>query len=152
MAPRPEVTFYILDEASSAARLRLACRIVDKAYRAGQCVLIWHTDAAELTDLDALLWTFGDDRGFIPHDLVTPGPAQGGPVAEAPVLLTTEAAPEGAIDVLINLAESIPPLIERAARVVEVIDGDPGRREAGRTRFRAYRELGCEPVSHNVRS
>ncbi len=146
MTERPEVTFYILDEASSAARLKLVCRIVDKAYRAGQNVLIWHTDAAELAALDELLWTFGDDRGFIPHELVAPGAA-----AEAPVLLTTGAAPEGGIDVLVNLAAAVPPLVERAARIVEVIDADPSRREAGRARYRAYRELGCEPVSHPVR-
>lgn len=145
MGSRPDVTFYILDEASAAARLKLACRIVDKAYRAGQNVLVWHTDAAELASLDELLWTFGDDRSFIPHELVTPAAA-----AEAPVLLTTGAAPESGIDVLVNLAAAVPRIAERAARIVEVIDGDPARREAGRARFRAYRELGCEPASHNV--
>ena len=147
MTPRrPEVSFYVLEEPSSSARLRLACRIVEKAYRAGQNVLIWHTDAAELATLDELLWTFGDDRTFIPHEIVSAGAA-----AEAPVLLTTGAAPESGIEVLVNLASSVPPLAERAARIVEVIDGDPARREAGRARVRAYRELGCEPVSHNVR-
>jgi len=148
MAQRlPEVSFYVLEERSSAARLRLACRIIDKAYRAGQNVLVWHSDSAELATLDELLWTFGDDRSFIPHDLVAPGVA-----AEAPVLLTTGAAPDSGIDVLVNLAAAVPPLADRAARIVEVIDGDPERREAGRARFRVYRERGCEPVSHNVRS
>ena len=148
-ARRPEISFYVLEEPSSAARLRLACRIIDKAYRAGQNVLVWHTDAAELATFDELLWTFGDDRSFIPHELVAPGVA-----AEAPVLLTTGAAPESGIDVLVNLSASVPPpaLTERSARLIEVIDGDPERRNLGRARFRAYRELGCEPVSHNVRS
>src|SRR5579875_4193851 len=120
MMQRPEVTFYILDDAASDARLKLACRLVDKAYRAGQNVLVWHTDAVELAALDEMLWTFGDDRGFIPHELVAPGAA-----AEAPVLLTTSAAPESGIDVLINLAAAVPQIAERAARVIEVIDGDP---------------------------
>lgn len=147
MTPRrPEVSFYVLEERSSAARLRLACRIIEKAYRAGQNVLVWHTDPEELRSFDELLWTFGDDRSFVPHELVAPGVA-----AEAPVLLTSGAAPESGIDVLVNLAAAVPPLAERAARIVEVIDGEPARREAGRARFRAYRELGCEPVSHNVR-
>lgn len=145
-ASRPEVAFYVLEEASSTARLALACRIVSKAYGAGQNVLVWHTDAAELARLDELLWTFGDDRAFIPHELVV----RGAPV-EAPVLLTTDEAPESGIDVLVNLAATVPPIAQRAARIVEVIDGDPARREAGRARFRAYRELGCEPLSHNVR-
>jgi DNA polymerase III subunit chi len=146
MAPRPEVSFYILDDASDTARLKLVCRIVEKAHRAGQSVLVWHTEPDELARLDELLWTFGDDRGFIAHEMVLPGSSP-----EAPVLLTTGAAPESGIDVLINLAAAVPQLAQRAARVIEVIDADPGRREAGRARFRAYRELGCDPVSHNIR-
>jgi len=127
------------------ARLKLVCRITDKAFRAGQNVLIWHVDAGELATLDELLWTFGDDRTFVPHERVVAGT-----VCEAPVLLTTDAAPEGGIDVLINLAPEVPALAERAARIVEIIDGDGARREAGRLRFKSYRERGWQPVSHHV--
>ncbi len=139
-------TFYVLEEASSAARLKLACRITEKAYRARQHVLIWHTDPTELAMLDELLWTYGDDRGFIPHERIVPGT-----VCEAPVLLSTSIVPDGRIDVLINLAAAVPQVAAQAARIVEIIDGDPARREAGRARFKAYRELGLQPVSHNVR-
>ncbi len=143
----PAVTFYVLDEPSSTARLRLACRLTEKAFRAGNHVLIWHTDAAELAALDELLWTFGDDRTFLPHDRVSPGA-----VCEAPVLLTTTTAPESGIDVLINLAAEVPELAPRAARILEIIDGDGARREAGRSRFKSYRERGWQPVSHSIRS
>ncbi len=140
------VTFYVLEEPSSAARLRLACRITEKAFQAGQNVLIWHTDTSELATLDELLWTFGDDRSFIPHERIVPGAS-----CEAPVLLTTSLTPESGIDVLINLAASVPSIAERAARIIEIIDGDPARREAGRARFKVYRELGLQPLSHRVR-
>lgn len=140
------VTFYVLEEASSTARLKLACRVTEKAFQAGQSVLIWHADATELALLDELLWTFGDDRSFIPHERMVTGK-----VCEAPVLLTTGSTPQSGIDVLINLAADVPPVAEQAARIVEIIDGDPARREAGRTRFKAYRELGLQPVTHNVR-
>jgi DNA polymerase-3 subunit chi len=141
----PNVTFYVLAEASDAARLKLACRIVDKAYRAAQNVLIWHTDPRELAQLDELLWSSGDDRSFIPHELVSAAHA-----CEAPVLLTSGAVPEGQIDVLINLASQVPECAAQAARIVEIIDGDAARRESGRSRFKAYRERGLAPVSHNV--
>jgi DNA polymerase III subunit chi len=145
-APAPAVTFYVLDEPSGTARLRLACRITEKAFRAGQNVLIWHTDAAELGTLDELLWTFGDDRTFIPHERVVPGAA-----CEAPVLLTMSGAPEAGIDVLINLSAEVPELVSRAARIVEIIDGDSRRRATGRARFKIYRERGWQPVSHAIR-
>jgi DNA polymerase-3 subunit chi len=146
--PEPtSVVFYVLAEASESARLKLACRIVDKAYRASQNVLIWHTDSRELAQLDELLWTSGDDRNFIPHELVGASNA-----CEAPVLLTSAAVPEGPIDVLINLAGQVPQCVAQAARIVEIIDGDASRRESGRARFKAYRERGLTPVSHNVRA
>lgn len=140
------VTFYVLEEASSAARLKLACRIAEKAYRAGQHVLVWHTDPTELATLDDLLWTHGDDRSFIPHERIVAGTA-----CEAPVLLSTSITPDGGIDVLINLAAAVPQVAAQAARIVEIIDGDPARREAGRARFKVYRERGLQPDSHNVR-
>ncbi len=142
-----EVTFYVLEAAHAGARLKLACRIVEKAYRAGQHVLVWHDDPAELATLDELLWTF-DDRTFLPHDRVVPGEA----AAEAPVLLSSSELPAGESPVLVNLASAVPECAARATRVIEIIDGDPARREAGRARFRAYRERGLQPVSHNVRA
>jgi DNA polymerase-3 subunit chi len=108
--------------------------------------LVWHTDSSELASLDELLWTHGDDRSFIPHELVAPGTA-----CEAPVLLTTSAVPKGSIDVLVNLASGVPACAGQALRVIEIIDGDAGRREAGRVRFKAYRDLGLQLTTHNVR-
>jgi hypothetical protein len=32
--------------------------------------------------------------------------------------------------------------------VVEIVDADPARRQAGRLRFKDYRTLGVEPVTH----
>ena len=61
------VDFYVLSEASAAARLKVACRIAEKAYLAAQSVLLWHSDRAELETLDELLWTFAD-TSFVPHE------------------------------------------------------------------------------------
>jgi len=141
----PSVAFYVLEEASTTARLKLVCRIADKAYRAGQQVLIWNPDAAELASLDELLWTFGDDRSFVPHELFASGAAP-----EAPVLLSAGPLPDGPIEVLVNLSQALPPCVGRALRVVEVVDGEERRREAARARFKAYRELGLKPQSHNL--
>ena len=143
----PQVTFYVIADASASSRLQLACRLAEKAYRAEQEVLIWHSDARELAVLDDLLWTFGDDRTFLPHEVLSPGSP-----AQAPVLLSAGVEPSGTLGVLINLAPSVPACAARAARVLEIIDGDATRREAGRARFKAYRELGLAPVSHQLRS
>ena len=141
------VDFYVLEESSPAARLRVACRLAEKAYLAAQTALVWHTDPDELRTFDDLLWTFMDGS-FVPHEMLTPGSASN----ETPVLLSAGTAPPHDIDIIINLAPEIPDFLARTRRVAEIIDGDDARRRAGRARFKAYRDLGVQPASHNIRS
>ncbi len=143
--PTPRVDFYVLEEASPRARLRTACRVVEKAYLAGQTVLVWHTEVEELREFDDLLWTFSEGS-FVPHEPLTAGGFDA-----APVLLSAGVAPAGPMDVLVNLAAEVPACVSAAQRVAEFIDGDPDRRQAGRARFRAYKERGLQPATHNLR-
>jgi DNA polymerase-3 subunit chi len=145
-AQATRVDFYVIDEASPAQRLRLACRVAEKAYLANQSVLIWHTDAQELKSLDDMLWTFSD-RSFVPHEmLAAPG------TREAPVVLSAGTTPALSIDLIINLASEVPPFLDQARRIAEIIDGDETRRLAGRARWSAYRERGLQPTHHSIRS
>jgi DNA polymerase III subunit chi len=142
------VDFYIIEDPSSAARLKLACKLAEKAYLASQRVLVWHTDPAELRELDELLWVF-NDGSFVPHEAL---PGNGVPGNECPVLLSAGVALSANVDIIINLAPDLPPGLDKTARVAEIIDGDDVRRRAGRARFKAYRELGVQPASHNIRA
>jgi DNA polymerase III subunit chi len=140
------VDFYVLEEASSTGRLKLACRLAEKAYLAAQVALVWHTDPHELKEFDELLWTFMDGS-FVPHEMVAPGTS----ITETPVLLSAGAPPPRTVDIIINLAPEVPACLGQARRVAEIIDGDDTRRRAGRARFKAYRDLGIQPASHAVR-
>ncbi len=140
------VDFYILDDPSSAARLKLACKLAEKAYLSSQQALVWHTDPAELQAFDEMLWTF-NDGSFVPHEAL-PG---NGALNDTPVLLSAGVAPSANVDIIINLAADLPPCLSQTPRVAEIIDGDDARRRAGRARFKAYRELGVQPASHNIR-
>lgn len=144
---RLRVDFYVMEDTAASARLKLACRLAEKAYLANQTVLLWHTDPEELKALDELLWTFMDGS-FVPHDMV--GGAASGP--EAPVLLSAGIEPPMEVDIIINLAPEIPACLARTRRVAEIIDGDESCRRAGRARFKAYRDLGIQPASHPLRS
>jgi DNA polymerase-3 subunit chi len=140
------VDFYVLEGQSPSGRLKLACKLAEKAYLASQTVLVWHTDPAELKAFDAMLWTF-NDGSFVPHEAL-PG---SGSSSDSPVLLSSGVTPSANVDIIINLAPDLPPCLSRTPRVVEIIDGDDPRRRAGRARFKAYRELGVQPASHNIR-
>ncbi len=141
----PRVDFYLTEGAGADVRLRLACRIAEKAYLAQQKVVVLLEDAESLRRFDELLWTFGDGS-FVPHDSVdTPGAG-----CDAPVALTTGALPAGHADVLMNLSGAVPPFFEKFSRVAEFLDNRPEVRAAGRERFKAYRAKSIEPQTHNV--
>jgi DNA polymerase III subunit chi len=141
----PRVDFYVSEAAGDDVRLRLACRVTEKAYLAKQRVVVYSDDAALLPRFDELLWTFGDGS-FVPHDTV----AKEGAACEAAVALTTGPLPGNHADVLINLGSSVPPFFEKFARVAEFLDARPEVRSAGRERFKTYRGKQIEPQSHKV--
>lgn len=144
----PRVDFYVTDPAAGeGARLPLVCRLVDKAYAAGQRTLVIGDDRRLLGTLDELLWT-SLDGSFIPHELLAEG--DDGAAAEAPVLLATHAPQGVARALLINLCAAVPPFAAEFERVIEVPAADPEGRQQARERFRAWRKLGAEPATHQL--
>jgi DNA polymerase III subunit chi len=145
--PALRVDFYVIEAASASARLKLACRLAEKAYLSAQSALIWHTDLEELKAFDDMLWTFMDGS-FVPHDMLSTNSS----VDETPVILSAGIAPPKRFDILINLAPELPTCLSQTHRVAEIIDGEESRRRAGRLRFKAYRDLGVQPATHNLRA
>jgi len=137
--------FYILAGDDARERWKFACREIEKAFAADETVLVWCESPADAAAIDELLWTFAD-RSFVPHEPVGADSAW----EETPVLISAAAPPPSPPQVIVNLSSGLPPGLDAAGRAVEIIDADPARRQAGRVRFRKYRELGVEPTTHNV--
>jgi len=149
VSPPPlRVDFYVLGSATDDGRLRVACRLSEKAYLAAQRVAVLCPDAGERRILDELLWTF-TEGSFVPHELED---GAAGATAECPVVISGGAAPAGPVEVLVNLGPELPPVWPGLQRIAEIIDAEEGRRAAGRRRFKHYRSLGIEPQSHNLSS
>jgi len=138
------VDFYILENADAQARLKLACRLAEKAWLQSQKVLLLTPGSADAQALDEMLWTFRD-RSFVPHEIYSPDRPP-----RASVLISDSAQIPAEVDVLINLRDEVPEGFERFSRIVEPVDGDPARRQSGRDRYRFYRERGLAPDSHQV--
>jgi DNA polymerase-3 subunit chi len=136
----------VVEDSSPAAQLTVACRITEKAWKAGSTVLIQHSDPVELGQLDMMLWTLGNEQNFIPHEIATEAPRLSG----TPVILNTGTGPTEQVDVLINLTPQLPTQPELATRIIEIIDADPQRRAAGRARFKAYRDRGFGLEKHDL--
>ena len=129
-------------------RLHYACRVTRKARAAGKRLVIYARDAGRLAQVDAALWTFSA-LDFLPHVYVD------SPLAGAtPVLLTPDGARAPSSDVLLTLDDDPPPaftdLFSRYERVIEVVSRLDDDRVRARARFKAYREQGFEPVTHEV--
>ena len=136
----------MVEDSSPTAQLTVACRITEKAWKAGSTVLIQHGDPTELGRLDSMLWTTGNEHNFIPHEIASEPPRLTG----TPVVLNTGTGPSAPVDVLINLTPHLPERPELATRIIEIIDADPARRAAGRERFKAYRERGYALEKHDL--
>jgi DNA polymerase III subunit chi len=146
----PEIRFYTLGDAGPV-RLKQVCILTEQAFREGQRVLVWLEDAAALTQFDNLLWTFGD-KAFVPHEPLAADPAS----CEAPVQLFAGAElPPGAgghFSTLVMLRDVASEAALQFNTVIEVVDADPAVRNAGRARFRFYRDHGVTPQHLEIKN
>jgi DNA polymerase-3 subunit chi len=142
----PQIDFYTLSAPDRRARLVAACRLAEKACAQGLRAVVRTASPAETAEVDELLWTFADGS-FIPHGV---WPAEPDFAAVTPVLVGMNALPESHRDVLINLGADAPADFSAYARVCDVVGGDEDGRQAGRRRWRTYREAGCAPTAHPI--
>ncbi|TAL97669.1 MAG: DNA polymerase III subunit chi [Paraburkholderia sp.] len=115
--------------------LLYACRLLRKAYQAGQPTVVL-ADAARLRVLDEQLWTFSP-LDFVPHCMAGSALA-----ATTPIVLTTDLDDAPHHQVLLNLGAGVPAQFARFERLLEVVGNAPDELAAGRERYRFYRDRG----------
>lgn len=142
----PRVDFYVSkdSESNSGSQFTLltTCRIAEKALTAGHRIHIRMRNLEECEKLDALLWTFRD-HSFIPHEL------SNDPIDSCPVTISPEIN-ENHVDMLLNVSDKVAENIKQFQRIAEIIDNQPESINAGRERYRFYRENGLDPQHHEV--
>jgi DNA polymerase III subunit chi len=125
-------------------RLQVACRLAGKAAKQNQRLLIYAPEAETAARIDKMLWTW-PATGFVPHCAVHAPLA-----AETPVLIGSgEDAPEGCA-LLLNLGAGCPPHFERFERLLELVGAQEQEKNAGRERYRYYRERGYKIINHDL--
>ena len=144
MTDSPQIDFYVLQEQSPGGRFKLACRIVEKAYRLGHRVYVRTGNADDTSVLDDLLWTFSQNS-FVPHQLSAEIDSR-----ESPVFIGEHPpAAEGA-DVVISVADDPVSNFTAYPRIVEIVGYADNEKSSGRSRLRYYREHGVEPNTHRI--
>lgn len=139
------VDFYVIPDADDGP-LPTACRICDKAVTAGHRVHVHVPDAALAQSLDKMLWTW-KQGSFIAHEPVAA--VQESPPAAGVLLGGSDPRPDH-LDVLLNLADEVPPFFSRFERVVEIVHGNEQERSRSRARFKFYRDRGYALETHKL--
>jgi DNA polymerase III subunit chi len=115
--------------------LLYACRLVRKAYQAGQPTIVL-ADPARLRAFDEQLWTFSP-LDFVPHCM-----ADSALAAQTPIVLTSSLDQVPHYQVLLNLGFEVPAQFARFERLLEVVGNAHDELNAGRERYRFYRDRG----------
>ena len=126
-----------------AQPLKLAAKIVAKAYRMHGSVRVLTPDGETTQALDRLLW-LDPPLAFLPHCRMDSVLA-----SETPILIDEALEHAGPAAVLVNLHPEPPPFFSRFERLAEVVAADEAQLRAGRARFRFYRERGYELRQHD---
>jgi len=119
-------------------KLQVACNLCAKALQRDLRVMIYTPDPDTTEKLDKLMWCY-PAIGFIPHCRAADRLAQ-----ETPVIIDHIAEPLPHDELLLNLHSELPPFFSRFQRLIEIVSTDKIDSEAGRQRFRFYRDRGYE--------
>ncbi len=134
------VDFYILSEPD---KLGFVCRLAEKTFHLGHQIYVHAESEEQAGKLDDLMWTF-KQGSFVPHALCSAESA-----LEFPILIGHQEPPAPRA-VLVNLRAELPGFFARFERVAEIVAPDEASRQAGRERFRLYREQGCTLETHTI--
>ena len=141
----PVVDFYVLSTHLQQQRLDFACKLIEKIYRSGQNCYVLVDTLEQAADMDKQLWSFRAGS-FIPHQLFKDI------LPELPqtILIGLADIPESRQNLIVNLSSQLPKHGPQTGRILEVLDNSESCKQAGRERYRYYRQLGINPVTHKL--
>jgi len=134
------IDFY----SNAEPKLQVACQLAAKAVQQSLRVLILAPDETTARAIDKLLWSV-PSTGFLPHCMVRDALAP-----ETPVLIARDCDTLPHDEVLLNLGADSPAPFSRFRRLIELVANDDEDRQAGRARFRFYRDRGYEIHHHDL--
>ncbi|WP_370978027.1 DNA polymerase III subunit chi [Agaribacterium sp. ZY112] len=139
------ISFYVLSSEQEQQRLLFCCKLVEKAVNQGKRVLIHVNDAETAEQLDDLLWSFKPEA-YLPHAII--GGELDDELHELPIAISSGQDCELHHDVLVNLANELPPWFARFERFAQVINQQQELLQASRKHYSFFRERGY-PIETN---
>lgn len=137
------INFYILQSDNEQSLLEFCCKLVEKAAKQGNTVLIHTESEHESNVFDDLLWQFRPES-FVPHSIVQDENS----VANEPVQISHINMASSNQDVLINLTNTVPTQFARHPRFVQIVNQQSERLASSRKHFAFFKERGY-PIEIN---
>ena len=138
------IDFYSLKEGSRGDRFLLTCRLAERIHAQHLRAYVHVPDTQQALHIDRLLWTY-KQHSFIPHGLATQVDREW-----TPILIGSDGDPGGENQILVNLGPEVPAFFDRFERLLDLVDLDPAVKQAGRARFRHYRDRGYALEHHQI--
>lgn len=129
-------------------RLRAACHSIQKHYIVGNQIIVYTQDLKRLEHFNNLLWGF-QTTAFIPHAYCHE------PISnQAPIILSNQ-SPDLLLGILnkpwlLNLDLACPPSAEKFERILEIVSNHEQDKDAARSRWMQYTEMGFDVRGHNL--
>jgi DNA polymerase-3 subunit chi len=136
------IDFHILGHSDISAAMHYACRLTEKAWRAGHQVYLHCEDVDATEALDAMLWQYRDES-FIPHSRH--------PADNNPVLVGCGEHAGEHCDVIVNLAKEVPVFFSRFKRLAEIVTQQNDSLSASRERYSFYKNRGYPLKTHTIK-
>lgn len=120
-------------------KINYVCRWVKKALSMKERyqIVLFAQDDAQARQLDEALWSFSD-TDFFPHVFAN----EESTFKTSIVIATPNMPTPKHSDILVNLAEEIPPYFAQFNRLIELVSKEETDKQKGRLRFTYYRDRG----------
>ncbi|MEY3017250.1 MAG: hypothetical protein RL336_385 [Pseudomonadota bacterium] len=139
------IDFYLLKTGDPQERLRVACRLIEKAYQQSHNVFINCSDSSVAQQLDDMLWNIRE-TAFLPHTNL-----HNEDIDSNAAIVIGAHPPEACHDLIINIDKTVPKVFERFTRLLELVcQGDEAWVDIGRNNYRHYKQIGYPIHTHNL--
>jgi len=138
-----KVDFYILQSDTNEKQLHFVCRLLEKAVRQGNRILV-HTHSSSMSSqLDELLWSYKAES-YLPHAVIS---SKKDEVSE-PIALTHDTDSPHHNDLFVNVSLQLPSTFSRFKRFAQVVNQTDASLTASRQHFAFLKDRGY-PINVN---
>ena len=130
--------FYLVESHNQNKLDQVCSSLVHKAYQHKKSVYIHCVSQTQAQNVDAMLWQFQQDN-FLPHSL-----------GEEDTIIVDWQNYKWQQDIIINLADTLPPGWINCQRICEVISQDAQARKEARQRWKEYSDREFQVKAHTL--